>query len=162
MENIYIYDPATDTDWQYFQASWEAYRRATKVTGQAPRDQLWHCPTESLKKKLFDSGIRPTMSESQIMAGIKRLAVKAHNNMISIVDFQGICQYRDELVPQFAARLNGGAAICDFTVKCNCLESVSYSEAMQSFQVIRGLYDTDIQEKILAEAANRILHFLIS
>ena len=91
------------------------------------------------------------------MAGIKRLAVKAHNNMISIVDFQGICQYRDELVPQFAARLNGGAAICDFTVKCNCLESVSYSEAMQSFQVIRGLYDTDIQEKILAEAANRDL-----
>ena len=152
-----ITDPATDTDWQYFESSWEAYKRATKVTGQTACDQLWHCPTESLKKKVFDSGIRPTMQEEQILAGIKRLAVKAHNNMINIVDFQSLCQDRDELVPQFAARLNGGAAICDFTVKCKCLESVSYSQAMQSFQIIRGLYDTDIQEKILAEAANKDL-----
>ena len=105
-----ITDPATDTDWQYFEASWEAYKRATKVTGQSASDQLWHCPTDSLKKKVFDSGIRPTMPEVQILAGIKRLAVKAHNIMINIVDFQGLCQERDELVPQFAARLNGGAA----------------------------------------------------
>ena len=75
--------------------------------------------------------------------------------MINIVHFQSLCQESDELVPQFAARLNGGAAICDFTVVCNCEESVSYSKAMQSFQLIRGLYDTEIQERILAEAANR-------
>ena len=89
------------------------------------------------------------------MAGIKRLAVKAHNNMINIVQFQSLCQDRDELVPHYAARLNGGAAICDFTVNCKCLESVSYAEPMQSFQLIRGLYDTEIQEKILAEAATK-------
>ena len=82
------------------------------------------------------------------------LTVKAHNNMINIVHFQSLCQERDELVPQFAARLNGGAAICDFTVDCECAKSVSYSQAMQSFQLVRGLYDTEIQEKILAEAAN--------
>ena len=123
-----IDDPATDTDWQYFEASWASYKRATRSSGQSACDQLWHCPTESLKKKVFDSGIRPTMSEQQILAGIKRLAVKAHNNMINIVEFQGLCQDRDELVPQFAARLNGGAAICDFTVKCECSASVSYSE----------------------------------
>ena len=152
-----IADPATDTDWQYFQASWESYKRATKITGQNACDQLWHCPTDSLKKKVFDSGVRPTMTEEQIMTGIKRLAVKAHNNMINIVHFQSLCQERDELVPQFAARLTGGAAICDFTVECKCKESVSYSEAMQSFQLIRGLYDTDIQEKILADAANTVL-----
>jgi len=115
-----IDDPATDTDWQYFVSSWESYKRATKVTGQTACDQLWHCPSASLKKKVFDSGVRPTMTEEQIMTGIKRLAVKAHNNMINIVQFQSLCQERDELVPQFAARLNGGAAICDFTVTCKC------------------------------------------
>ena len=97
------------------------------------------------------------MPENQILAGIKRLVVKAHNNMINIVNFQSLCQERDELVPQFAARLNGGASICDFTVKCTCNLSVSYAQAMQSFQLVRGLYDTEIQEKILAEAANRDL-----
>ena len=35
-----ISDPATDTDWQYFLSSWESYKRATKVTGQAASDQL--------------------------------------------------------------------------------------------------------------------------
>ena len=152
-----ISDPATDTDWQYFVASWESYKRATKLSGQAACDQLWHCPSESLKKKVFDSGVRPTHTETQILEGIKRLTVKAHNNMINIVQFQGLCQDRDELVPQYAARLNGGAAICDFTVDCVCSKSVSYSEAMQSFQLVRGLYDSEIQEKILAEAANRDL-----
>ena len=152
-----IADPATDTDWQYFVASWESYKRATKVSGQAACDQLWHCPTDTLEKKVFDSGIRPTMTEDKIMAGIKRLAVKAHNNMINIVNFQSLCQERDELVPQFAARLNGGASICDFTVQCECQKSVSYSQEMQSFQLVRGLYDVEIQEKILAEAANKEL-----
>ena len=152
-----IADPATDTDWQYFEASWASYKRATRISGQAACDQLWHCPTESLKKKVFDSGIRPTMTEVQILAGIKRLSVKAHNNMINIVQFQSLCQERDELVPQFAARLNGGAAICDFTATCECNKKVSYGDAMQAFQLVRGLYDTEIQEKILAEAANRDL-----
>ena len=152
-----ISDPATDTDWQYFVASWESYKRATKLSGQAACDQLWHCPSESLKKKVFDSGVRPTNTEEQILTGIKRLTVKAHNNMINIVQFQSLCQERDELVPQYAARLNGGAAICDFTVTCECSKGVSYSQAMQSFQLVRGLYEADIQERILAEAANKDL-----
>ena len=50
-----ICDPATDTDWQYFEASWASYKRATKITGQAACDQLWHCPSESLKKKVRNS-----------------------------------------------------------------------------------------------------------
>ena len=64
------------------------------MTGQAACDQLWHCPSDSLKKKIFDSGIRPTMSEEQILAGIKHPTVKAHNNMINIVNFQSLCQER--------------------------------------------------------------------
>ena len=63
-----IADPPTDTDWQYFEASWESYKRSTKIAGQNACDQLWHCPSDSLKKKVFDSGIRPTMTEDQIMA----------------------------------------------------------------------------------------------
>ena len=83
--------------------------------------------------------------------------MKAHNNMIDIVQFQSLAQDRDELVPQFSARLHGAAAICEFTVTCDCTKKVSYAEAMQSFQLVRGLYDTEIQEKILSEAANKDL-----
>ena len=142
---------------KYFLSSWESYKRATKLTCQAASDQLWHCAIASLKKKVFDSGIRPTDTEEEILAGIKRLTVKAHNNMINIVQFQSLAQDRDELVPQFSARLHGAAAIYEFTVTCDCTKKVSYAEAMQSFQLVRGLYDTEIQEKILSEAANKDL-----
>ena len=53
-----IDDPATDTDWLYFEASWSSYKRATRISGQSACDQLWYCPSESLRKKVFDSGIR--------------------------------------------------------------------------------------------------------
>ena len=82
-----IADPATDSDWGYFVASWESYKRATNLIGQAVCDQLWHCPSSSLKKKVYELGIRPTDSEEAILAGIKRLTVKAHNNMVNIVQF---------------------------------------------------------------------------
>ena len=45
-----IADPATDTAWQYFLSSWESYKRATSLSGQAACDQLWHCPSAALKK----------------------------------------------------------------------------------------------------------------
>ena len=62
------------------------------------------------------------------------MAVKAHNDMINFGQFQSLSEARDEQVPQFEARLNGGAAMCDFTVACECSKSVSYAEAMQSSQ----------------------------
>ena len=46
-----ITDPASDTEWQYFLESWETYKRATSLSGQNICDQLWHCPSESLKKE---------------------------------------------------------------------------------------------------------------
>ena len=46
-----ISDPATDTDWQYFEASWASYKRATRISDQAACDQLWHCPHRISEKE---------------------------------------------------------------------------------------------------------------
>ena len=83
-----ITDPTTDTEWQYFLEAWDTYKRATGLSGQSICDQLWHCPSDSLKKKIFNSGIRSTNSEEQILAGIRRQCVKAHNNLVNIMSFQ--------------------------------------------------------------------------
>ena len=152
-----ICEPASDTDWGYFLASWQSYKRSTKIDGQIACDQLWHCPSDTLKKKVYDSGVRPTDSEEAILAGIKRLCVKAHNNMVNILHFQELYQGKDQSVSEFAANLNGAAGICDFTVTCECSKEISYSEKMQAFQLVRGIYDTEIQEKLLAEAASKNL-----
>ena len=152
-----ISELASDTDWNYFIASWEAYKRATKIADQSACDQLWHCPSESLKKKIFDLGIRPTDDEATILAGIKRLSVRAHNNMVNIMSFQEMYQEKSESITQFAARLNGSANICDFTVTCSCKQAVSFSDKIQAFQLIRGISDTEIQERILSETASKSL-----
>ena len=149
-----IADPATDTDWDYFISSWEAYKRATGLKGQSACDQLWYCPTAALRKKVFDSGVRPTDDENSILLGIKQLSVKQHNNLINIANFQNIYQEQEETISQFAARINGAANICEFTVVCSCEEKVSYSKHMQAFQFVRGLNDNEIQEKILADTAD--------
>ena len=128
-----ISDPASDTDWGYFLASWESYKRSTKITGQIACDQLWHCPTDGLKKKVYDSGVRPTDTEEQILCGIKRLCVKAHNNMVNILEFQNLHQERGESVSEFVARLNGAAGVCDFSIKCECNKIVIFGEKMQAF-----------------------------
>ena len=150
-----ITDPASESDWSYFLASWESYKRSTNLRGQVACDQLWHCPVEALKKKVFDSGIRPTDSEDIILSGIKRLCVKAHNNMVNIMQFQNIYQDKDDTISQFAAKLNGAASTCDFTVLCECKKVVKYDQNMQAYQFIRGLHDSEIQEKLLAETVNK-------
>ena len=113
-----ISDPASDAEWNYFLESWNTYKRATNIKGQNVCDQLWHCPSESLKKKLFNSGVRPTNSESDILEGIKKLCVKAHNNLVNVMIFQEIQQREEESIQQYAARLNGAASTCDFSYKC--------------------------------------------
>ena len=122
-----ISELASDTDWKYFLESWETYKRATKLSGQNACDQLWYCPSDALKKKIFDSGIRLTDTETKILEGMKKLCVRDHNNMVNIMSFQGLYQENSESITQFAARLNGSASICDFSVKCSCKKEVSYS-----------------------------------
>ena len=104
---------------------------------------------------MFDSRVRLKVSEDAILAAKNFLAVKAHINMINIIQFQSLGQECDNLVPPFVAQLSGGAAVCNFSVTCECSKSVWYIDAMQVFQLVRGLYDIEIQEKILTEVANR-------
>ena len=49
-------------------------------------DKLRYCLSESLKKKVFDSG---TNSVSEILEGIKKVCVKAHNNLVNVNDISG-------------------------------------------------------------------------
>ena len=155
-----IAEQASDTDWQFFIASWETYKRATQLSGQSACDQLWYCPSDSLKKKIFDAGIRPTNSESEILEGIKKLCVKAHNNMVNVMEFQNLYQRKSESINQYAARLNGAANICDFLVTCTCGKEANFAEKILTFQLIRGLQDCEIQERILAELASKDMTLL--
>ena len=59
------------------------------------------------------------------------------------------------MVP-YLTRLRGAAASCKFTVKYRIFDAdTSYAEKILSHQLVRGLADTDVQEKNISKAANK-------
>ena len=93
------------------------------------------------------------------MKAIKRLAIRAQNRMVNIIDFLSMGQDTDEPIAMFLARLLSQAKICEFTIKCsdavNCTNVTSYADNMVSHQLVRCMEDTTTQEKVLALAATQ-------
>ena len=59
-----------------------------------------------------------------------------------------------EKVSAYTAQLNGQAELCDYLVDCpSCEAQVSYKEKTVMYQVVRGLEDRDMQERVLQAAA---------
>ena len=56
---------------------------------------------------------------------------------------------------QFVAKINGVTTICDFTVIGEDMRNLSYSEAVQCFQLIYELYDSEMKEMILSEMVTK-------
>ena len=92
---------------------------------------------------MYDSGVTSHDDENTLLESMKRLAVRAQNNLVNIVTFLGLGQDNEEPGGSFTARLKGQAAICDFTVKgsvstCQSQNPNSYAEQMVSHQLVQG------------------------
>ena len=87
---------------------------------------------------------------------MKQLAVRAQNTLVNFVNFLALGQDSDENSTSFSARLRGKAAICNFIVQCketSCKKDVSYVDKMIAHQLVKGLSDGEIQEQVMALAA---------
>ena len=148
----------TQTDWVWFEDRWERYKRSTAITGQNVVDQLWACAGEGLARSCYDSGVSSSTDEDTLLKAMKKLAIRAQNRMVNIVDFLSMGQDADEPIAMFLARLNGQSKICEFKVKCSaatCGKEISYADHMVAHQLVRGMEDTLAQEKVLALAATQ-------
>ena len=146
----------SEVDWSFFASDWRRYKRSTGLTGQGIMDQLWACARDNLKKRCHQSGATDQTTEDQLLEMMKRLSIKAQNNLVNVVEFLSMAQSTEEPVTQFVSRLKGQADVCKFEVRSpreGCGADVSYSDKMVSHQLVRGLDDPSIQEKVLAQAA---------
>jgi hypothetical protein len=48
-------------------------------------DHLWGCLSSGLKRSAQEDGLREVRTEAELLAGIKRLAVRVQNTLISQV-----------------------------------------------------------------------------
>ena len=111
--------------------------------------------------ELFDfvgSSTIDTLSEDDLLASIKRLAVKGKNVAVHRQEFNDMQQAPGQAVQHFVAKLKAKAEQCHFRLKCSssqCNHEVnSYATAMVANQLLLltvGLTDKDIQGEVLAK-----------
>ena len=90
------------------------------------------------------------MTEDEVFAAMRNLAVREENTMVARVALHNMKQDRDEPVRSYGARLQGQASICKFTQKCTgCDADMDYTEAMLKDVLCRGLEDSEIQMDLL-------------
>ena len=134
-----ISEGITQTDWVWFEDRWSRYMRSTGLQGQSAVDQLWACASEALARSCYDSGVSSSTDEETLMKAMKRLAIRAQNKMVNIVDFLSMGQDTEEPIAMFLARLRGPAKICEFTVQCtstSCTMLNSFTDKMVSHQLV--------------------------
>merc|ERR1712082_488581 len=143
-----------ESDWSFFSAQWGRYKTSTKLTGESEAQHLWAACSSTLQRSLHNAGAGSITDPVALMAQVKELAVKKRNNLVNIIELQGMGQQHSEKVSTFIARLNGKAELCDYLVECpSCHSDVSYKEKTIMYQLVRGLADRDMQEKVLQAAA---------
>ena len=137
--------------WKYYQTRWNTYKTATGLTGNNIQIQLLETCSDNLRFALYQSDASiNTKSEVQILAAMKKLAVKEENQLVSRMKLGIFNQEPGEAVNKFASRLQGQAELCTFTEKCTaCNIDIRFTHQMVRDNLVRGLYDQDIQREVL-------------
>ncbi len=144
----------TTQDWQYFKSRWNDYVRATRLKGTDKVIQLLECCDDQLRKDLTRNagGTLTGKTEDEVLAAIRKLAVREENTMVARVALHNMRQERDEPIRIFGARLRGQASVCKFQKQCaGCDADVDYTEAMLRDVLCRGLEDTEVQMDLLGD-----------
>ena len=148
----------SEADWVWFEEQWNRYKRSTGLKGQSIIDHLWTTASPALARRCYEAGNADNITETKLLERMKKLAIRAQNNLVNVVEFLSMTQDTEEPAAMFISRLRGQAKVCDFSVKCPseaCADStISYADKMVAHQLVRGLEDLGTQEKVLANAAN--------
>ena len=150
----HISPAGTTEDWQYFKSRWSDYVKATKLYGTDRIIQLLECCDEQLHKDLTRDASRPLteMTEDEVFAAMRKLAVREENTMVARVTLHNMRQDQDEPVHAYEARLKGQASVCKYNQECpRCHNTVVYMEAIIRDVLCRGLEDTEIQINLLGD-----------
>lgn len=141
-------------DWAYFESRWADYVEATKISGDIKVMQLLECCDDDLRKDLTRNagGSLANKPEKDVLAAIKRLAVRVENCMVARVHLHNMRQDRDETIRSFGARIRGQAGVCRFSISCpGCQNDVNYTDAILRDVLTRGMADSEIQLDLLSD-----------
>ena len=142
---------------------WSRYKRSTGISGQLMLDQLHGCCSGPLRLDMASEvgDELDGMQEDTLLQTMKRLAVRETNPMVHRNRLRGLVQGETERFRNYVARLKEVSIDCLYNIKCTDMthaedKEVSYREEMVRDQAIYGIYDKEIQAKILAKGSKLI------
>ena len=153
---------SSEFEWSRFVNAWNRYKRRVNLLNEVDVVlELRECVSEEVDKLLFqqdtDVDLERT-SEQQLLAHIKKAAVKTIHKEVHRMNFARLRQDDGEPVRQFVGRLREQAALCDFSKQCGqtCCDTLadSYAEDMISHQLIIGLRNQEFLSRLLAELSS--------
>ena len=149
----------TESDWNFFKAEFERYKRTTGIAGQTVIDELWHCQTKQLRVLLQSDSTTSTLdTEVKLLDKLKSLAVTTLHSAVHLIALRELKQAQAESIRAFIARARSTASNCGLSKPCaGCTTEVSFVEETLFGVVLAGLFDGNIQQKILSLAAMKTI-----
>ena len=144
--------------WTHFKTKWNRYKSLAQLRPNDINNQLLECCDDDLQLALdraHGQGLL-NLSEAEMLKKLKSYAVKAENVLINRNIMAEMNQNQDEDVIHFAARLQGQAKSCNFSVRTPDGTSVSYADHAVMDQLCRGLADVEIQQEVLTRYDNTL------
>ena len=132
------------------------YKTGTGIPNPKISTALFHCGSKDLRHDLMKD-LRDdvaAMSEDNLLAAMKRLAVKEESALVHRMKLSKMTQAPGTSIRTFFANLRGQAALCSYTVKCTepgCTHTFDYSNEIIKDNLIRGIYDPEILSDLLGD-----------
>ena len=141
--------------WELFLRSWEMYKAGMSIKDTQSSVYLFNCLDHDLRADILranPSTVIGEMSEADLTAAVKVLAVKMESKLVHRIRMGQATQPPGHSIRNFHASLKGQAKLCQFKVSCpDCQTVVDYSEEVILDQLVRGISDKEILADLLGE-----------
>ena len=121
----------SEEDWTFFQNQFCHYKNLSNLTENEPR-HLRECLDVELQQLLYATlgTTINTISESQMLQQVERLAVRTRNKLVATQKLRGKKQGEDQTVQTYVADLRSTAMECDLfhVTYATCKVNVSYAD----------------------------------
>ena len=143
--------------WSAFTRQWGMYKTGMALTNDQRSTALFYCCEDDLKTDLMRDlqGDVATMCEADLLAAIKRLAVKDESVLVHRIKLSKMTQAPGIPIRTFLASLRGQASLCQYVADCKtagCNHKYDYSEEIIKDNLIRGIADPEILSDILGDS----------
>ena len=142
--------------WSAFTRQWEMYKVGMAITGTMIPTALFYCCSQDLRTDIMrdTSADVSTMTEKDLLAAIRRLAVKEESTLVHRMKLNKMTQPPGTNIRTFLANLRGQASLCQYSVKCKepgCTHTFDFRDEIIKDNLVRGIADPEILSDLLGD-----------